>query len=80
MTDNQPEPTGFGCLGALVLFGIGVVMLLPGLCAVLFGSSTPIPSNSRGLIFWGLFVAALGVLLIALAILGLIARRRARGR
>jgi hypothetical protein len=65
-----------GCLTALMLL-VGVVLLLPGACAAIFGilalTERSWPSDIIGLIILGLLIGAGGVALIVAAI-----RRRKR--
>jgi len=79
MTDDQTERGKSGCLGAVVLLVIGVILLLPGLCVVLFATdglrNTPNllsdPNVKAGqLIFLAALIVsgALGVWLIVMAI------------
>jgi len=62
-----------GCLTALMVI-IGIVLLLPGVCAIIFGvasvgSSSPDPTVTL-LVLLGLAVGAGGILLIRAAIRG----------
>jgi hypothetical protein len=62
-----------GCLTALMVI-VGVVLLLPGLCAIIFGvgnltSSSP-DSVVTMLVLLGLAIGAAGVLLIRAAVRG----------
>ncbi|MDH2399471.1 hypothetical protein QCM77_05850 [Bradyrhizobium sp. SSUT18] len=82
-TDNPPPPPSLslpppnqrgGCLTALMA-GFGIIMLLPGLCALLFGgtsisASGRIDSDIAPLVFLGLVVGMGGVALIWAAIRG----------
>ncbi len=56
----------------MVIFG--VVLLLPGLCALLFGAAAIVersfPSDLLGFILMGLLAGFVGVMLIRLAIRG----------
>lgn len=74
--DNPPSwPTppdlgsapGRGCLTAL-MFLVGVILLLPGLCALLFAfsavSARSWPSDIGSLILVGLLVGGIGIALI----------------
>jgi uncharacterized membrane protein HdeD (DUF308 family) len=80
MTDNDhpppPPPVTQQRSGCLVAFMIvaGIILLLPGLCALIFGglalSEGSIPSDIASLILLGLFVGAGGVMLIVSAIRG----------
>jgi hypothetical protein len=73
-----PVPTSdqarSGCLTALMVIS-GIIMLLPGLCALLFGGISVvedgrIESGIAPLVFLGLVVGAVGVALIWAAIKG----------
>lgn len=70
-----PPPAGrSGCLTAVMVI-FGVIMLLPGLCALLFGgisifSDGRIEQGIVPFIFLGLLVGVFGVILIAAAIRG----------
>lgn len=74
--NGPPPPPRHGCLTALMIL-VGIVLLLPGLCAVLFGTITLF--NRRNamdimpFVSVGLAVGAAGVALIWAAIRG---RRR----
>lgn len=86
-TDNPPPPPSLsppppnqrgGCLTALMVI-FGVIMLLPGLCALLFGGMSVfedgrIASDIAPLVFLGLVVGIGGVVLIWAAIKGRKAR------
>ena len=67
-----PEPRS-GCLTAFMIL-VGIVLLLPGLCALLFGGmALKEPHFDSGLvpfILAGLLVGALGVAFIVAAIRG----------
>lgn len=83
MSDQQqtppqgPAPSSMGCGGVLMIL-IGIVLLLPGLCTVIYGAMmiayTPASQRMSDLIgalpfwFFGLLLAALGVGLIVAAI------------
>ncbi|SCB53540.1 hypothetical protein GA0061098_1019140 [Bradyrhizobium shewense] len=63
-----------GCLTALMAIA-GIFMLLPGLCALLFGGMSVvedgrIPSDIASLVFLGLVIGIGGVVLIWAAIMG----------
>ncbi|MBB4379562.1 hypothetical protein SAMN05216573_115144 [Bradyrhizobium sp. Rc3b] len=63
-----------GCLTALMAIA-GIFMLLPGLCALLFGGMSvveggQIPSDIASLVFLGLVIGIGGVVLIWAAIMG----------
>jgi hypothetical protein len=78
--DKTPEPfrqetqRRSGCLTALMAI-FGIIMLLPGLCALLFGGISVfggggIQSGEAPLVFLGLLVGIFGVALIWAAIKG----------
>jgi hypothetical protein len=80
MTDSDhpppppPVPQRSGCLVAFMIVA-GIILLLPGLCALIFGGIAlseggSFPSDIASLIVLGLFVGAVGVLLIVSAIRG----------
>ena len=63
-----------GCLTALMAIA-GIFMLLPGLCALLFGGMAVvdggrIPSDMASLVFLGLVIGIGGVVLIWAALVG----------
>ena len=69
-----PSAARSGCLTALMVLG-GIVMLLPGLCALLFGGASVIEGGKidldiAPLVFLGLVVGIGGVALIWAAIRG----------
>lgn len=69
---NQQQRSG--CLTALMAIA-GIFMLLPGLCALLFGGMTVveggrIPTDIASLVFLGLVIGIAGVVLIWAAIQG----------
>lgn len=69
-----PSEARSGCLTALMVLG-GIVMLLPGLCALLFGGASVIDSGKidsdiAPLVFLGLVVGIGGAVLIWAAIRG----------
>ncbi|WP_407116001.1 hypothetical protein [Bradyrhizobium sp. LMG 9283] len=69
-----PRQTRSGCLTALMVM-FGIIMLLPGLCALLFGGISiseggKIDSDIAPLVFLGLVVGIGGVVLIWAAIKG----------
>lgn len=69
-----PGQTRSGCLTALMVM-FGIIMLLPGLCALLFGGISiseggKIDSDIAPLVFLGLVVGIGGVVLIWAAIKG----------
>jgi len=82
-TDDPPPPPSLslpppnqrgGCLTALMA-GFGIIMLLPGLCALLFGGISVfdgghIGSDIAPLVFLGLVVGLGGIALIWAAIRG----------
>jgi hypothetical protein len=68
-----PPPPRSGCITAfMVLFGL--ILLLPGLCAILFGvgtlSSSHIEPGILVLVLLGLLIGFVGVMLILAAIKG----------
>jgi hypothetical protein len=72
-TVAPPPPPRSGCLTAvMVLFG--VILLLPGLCAIIFGVGELTGSSFDSTVMWlvmlGLLVGLGGVLLIRAAIRG----------
>jgi hypothetical protein len=83
MSISDPPPPGpppapaekrSGCLTALMAIA-GILMLLPGLCALLFGGMSVveggrIPSDVASLVFLGLLIGVGGVVLIWAAIVG----------
>ncbi|AWL92804.1 MULTISPECIES: hypothetical protein [Bradyrhizobium] len=83
MSDSSPSPPAVppqnqqqrsGCLTALMAIA-GIFMLLPGLCALLFGGMSvveggQIPSDIASLVFLGLVIGIGGVVLIWAAIMG----------
>ncbi|MDA9417340.1 hypothetical protein CO683_30155 [Bradyrhizobium ottawaense] len=83
MSDSSPNPPAVppqnqqqrsGCLTALMAIA-GIFMLLPGLCALLFGGMSvveggQIPSDIASLVFLGLVIGIGGVVLIWAAIMG----------
>ncbi|MBR0715381.1 hypothetical protein [Bradyrhizobium liaoningense] len=67
-------PARGGCLTALMVI-CGVILLLPGLCAIVFGGISVseggrIDADIAPLVFLGLVVGAVGVALIWVAIKG----------
>jgi hypothetical protein len=83
MSDSSPTPPAVppqirqprsGCLTALMAIA-GIFMLLPGLCALLFGGMSvveggQIPSDIASLVFLGLVIGIGGVVMIWAAIVG----------
>ena len=83
MSDSSPSPPAVppqnqqqrsGCLTALMAIA-GIFMLLPGLCALLFGGMSvveggQIPSDIASRVFLGLVIGIGGVVLIWAAIMG----------
>ena len=84
MTDTPPTmpsaPPRFpppqqrsGCLTAFMII-TGIILLLPGLCALIFGgialTERSVPSDIASLIALGLLIGAGGVMLIVSAIRG----------
>ena len=77
-TTPPPPPTPplqqrSGCATAVMVI-FGVVLLLPGLCALLFGAAAiaerSFPSDFFGFILMGLLAGFAGVILIRVAIRG----------
>ena len=69
---NQQQRSG--CLTALMAIA-GIFMLLPGLCALLFGGMSVVeggrmPSDIASLVFLGLVIGIGGVVMIWAAIVG----------
>jgi hypothetical protein len=68
-----PPPERSGCLTAIMIL-IGIVLLLPGLCALVFGAlSLSEPGSASGIVPFvvlGLIVGFFGVMLIWAAIRG----------
>ncbi|MBH5402855.1 hypothetical protein HZZ13_34420 [Bradyrhizobium sp. CNPSo 4010] len=69
-----PGPARSGCLTALMVIA-GIILLLPGVCALLFGGASVIDegkldSDIAPLVFLGLVVGIGGVVLIWAAIKG----------
>ena len=69
-----PRQQRSGCATAVMVI-FGVVLLLPGLCAILFGAvaiseRTVPPSDFFGFILMGLLAGFAGVILIRIAIRG----------
>ena len=83
MSDSSPTPPAVppqiqqprsGCLTALMAIA-GIFMLLPGLCALLFGGMSvveggQIPSDIASLVLLGLVIGIGGVVMIWAAIVG----------
>ena len=80
MSDTPPPPPQLppsarrhGCLTALMVVA-GLLMLLPGLCAMFFGVELFVGSNVNAtlvmLVLLGLFVGFLGIMLIRAAASG----------
>jgi hypothetical protein len=69
----MPPPPRNGCLTAFMVV-VGIVLLLPGLCAVIFGAASIYdPRNGAGFmpfIVIGLLVGFGGIMLIRAAIRG----------
>ncbi|WP_375158023.1 hypothetical protein [Bradyrhizobium sp. RDT46] len=79
-----PKEKRSGCLTALMAIA-GIFMLLPGLCALLFGGMSVIdggriPSDMASLVFLGLVIGIGGVVLIWAAIMGRKAPSARNGR
>ncbi|MBR0811976.1 hypothetical protein JQ544_10600 [Bradyrhizobium diazoefficiens] len=71
---SPPMQKRSGCLTALMAIA-GIFMLLPGLCALLFGGMSvveggQIPSDIASLVFLGLVIGIGGVVMIWAAIVG----------
>ncbi|MET0674766.1 MAG: hypothetical protein ABW175_03110 [Bradyrhizobium sp.] len=68
---GKSQPGGGGCLAAFMLL-IGIVLLLPGLCALLFGGASIFARHTDPgfvpFIIVGLLVGAGGVVLIRAAV------------
>jgi hypothetical protein len=68
-----PPPPRHGCLTAFMVL-VGIVLLLPGLCAVIFGvaslSQSRVDSGFMPFVIIGLLVGFGGVMLIRSAIRG----------
>jgi len=75
MSDVPPPPPAQrnGCLTAIMVVA-GLIMLLPGLCAIIFGVGSLTNSSMEPivmvLVLLGLFVGFLGILLIRAAVKG----------
>jgi hypothetical protein len=70
---SPPPPERHGCLTAIMVIA-GLIMLLPGLCAIIFGIGSLTNSYFEPivvvLVVLGLFVGFLGILLIRAAVRG----------
>jgi len=70
---GAPPPPRSGCLTALMVL-VGIILLLPGLCALIFGgvalSQSQVDSGYMPFIVIGLLVGFGGVMLIRAAIRG----------
>jgi hypothetical protein len=68
-----PPPQRHGCLTAIMVIA-GLIMLLPGLCAIIFGVGSLTNSSMEPivmvLVVLGLFVGFLGIMLIRAAVRG----------
>ena len=68
-----PPPQRHGCLTAIMVVG-GLIMLLPGLCAIIFGvgslTNSSIEPIVMVLVVLGLLVGFLGIMLIRAAVRG----------
>ena len=66
-----PPPPRNGCLTAIMVI-VGIILLLPGLCAIVFGvgsmTNSHFDSGLTPFILVGLLIAAGGVMLIRAAI------------
>lgn len=77
MSDTAPPPPPpaqrHGCLTAIMVV-VGLIMLLPGLCAIIFGIGSLTNSSVEPivtvLVVLGLFVGFLGIMLIRAAVKG----------
>jgi hypothetical protein len=72
-TPSPPPPQRHGCLTAIMVIA-GLIMLLPGLCAIIFGVGSLTNSSMEPivmvLVVLGLFVGFLGIMLIRAAVRG----------
>jgi hypothetical protein len=72
-TGMPPPPPRSGCLTAFMVL-VGIVLLLPGLCAVIFGvgslTQSHYDSGFTPFILFGLLVGFGGIMLIRAAIRG----------
>jgi hypothetical protein len=72
-TSPPPPAQRSGCLTAIMVVA-GLIMLLPGLCAVIFGvgslTNSSIEPIVMVLVLLGLFVGFLGIMLIRAAVKG----------
>jgi hypothetical protein len=70
---SRPPPPRSGCATAFMVL-VGIILLLPGLCAILFGvgslGSSHMDSTVLFLILLGLAVGFAGIMLIRAAIKG----------
>ena len=70
---QPPPPERSGCLTAIMIL-IGIVLLLPGLCALVFGAlSLSEPGSAGGIVPFvvlGLLIGLGGIMLIRAAIRG----------
>jgi uncharacterized membrane protein HdeD (DUF308 family) len=64
-----PSPRRSGCLTAFMVI-VGVILLLPGVCALIFFTSSGSEPVVTGLVTLGLLVAVGGIFLIWAAIRG----------
>jgi hypothetical protein len=78
--EPPPAPPGVpppaqrnGCLTAIMVIA-GLIMLLPGLCSIIFGvaefTGSSVNPTEMALILLGLFVGFLGIMLIRAAVKG----------
>jgi amino acid transporter len=69
----QPQPQRSGCATAFMVI-VGVILLLPGLCALIFAGAAlterSFPSEFMSFIVVGLLVGFVGVIMIRAAISG----------
>jgi hypothetical protein len=67
LPQRLPSQPGGGC-GTVLMVLFGLILLLPGACAILFGIGSlktgGIDSSLGGLIVFGLMLGAIGVLLL----------------
>lgn len=70
---ETPPPRRSGCLTAFMVL-VGIVMLLPGLCALIFGAmslgDSHFDSTLGSLVLVGLLVGVFGIIMIRAAIRG----------
>jgi uncharacterized membrane protein YjjB (DUF3815 family) len=70
---TRPPAQRSGCLTAIMIVA-GLIMLLPGLCAIIFGvgalTDSSFDQTLAVLVLFGLFVGFLGIMLIRAGIKG----------